>query len=108
MTHNFTKKTFSCLKYDTKTISPNIFRNNEFQITVLKGQVHIVDISRGLFGELAILYNCRRTATITARSPVVVWVLARGQFQTIVKQSGSTKEEEKFDLLSSVNGEKKI
>ena len=96
------------MKYDTKTISSNIFRKYEFQITVLKGQVHIVDISRGLFGELAILYNCRRTATITARSPVVVWVLARGQFQTIVKQSGSTKEEEKFDLLSSVNGEKKI
>ena len=69
-----------------------------------KGNQHIVDIKSGLFGELAILYNCRRTATITARTAVNVWVLSRGQFQTIVKQSGSTKEAEKYDLLSSVNG----
>ena len=71
---------------------------------VQKGGKHIVDMKNGLFGELAILYNCRRTATITAKSPVSLWVLSRGQFQTIIKQSGSTKEEEKYDLLSSVNG----
>lgn len=78
------------------------------EVSVQKGNQHIVDIKSGLFGELAILYNCRRTATITARTAVIVWVLSRGQFQTIVKQSGSTKEAEKYDLLSSVNALKDL
>jgi len=72
------------------------------EVIVQKGGAHIIDMKHGLFGELAILYNCRRTATITSRGAVVLWVLSRGQFQTIIKQSGSTKEEEKYDLLSSV------
>jgi len=78
------------------------------EVMVQKGGKHIVDMKNGLFGELAILYNCRRTATITAKSPVSLWVLSRGQFQTIIKQSGSTKEEEKYDLLSSVNALKNL
>lgn len=78
------------------------------EVSIQKGSVHIVDIKKGLFGELAILYNCRRTATITAKTSVTVWILTRGQFQTIVKQSGNTKEEEKYDLLSSVNALKHL
>jgi CRP-like cAMP-binding protein len=78
------------------------------EVSVQKGDTHIVDLKSGLFGELAILYNCRRTATITARTAVVAWVLSRGQFQTIIKQSGNTKEQEKYDLLSSVNALKHL
>ena len=34
-----------------------------------------------IFGELAILYNCKRTATVIAKTDVQVWSLDRMYFQ---------------------------
>ena len=39
------------------------------------------------FGELALLYNCPRAATITAKSDSVVWRLDRETFNNIVKDA---------------------
>ncbi len=39
------------------------------------------------FGELALLYNCPRAATITAKSDSVVWRLDRDTFNNIVKDA---------------------
>jgi cAMP-dependent protein kinase regulator len=39
------------------------------------------------FGELALLYNCPRAATITAKSNSVVWRLDRDTFNNIVKDA---------------------
>lgn len=54
------------------------------------------------FGELAILYNCKRTASIKALSPGEVWTLDRGVFQQIMMQTGMKKIEEKLNFLKSV------
>lgn len=43
------------------------------------------------FGELAILYNCSRTATVTATTEVRVWVLDRRTFQTIMMKTGKER-----------------
>jgi len=43
---------------------------------------HVVDLKSGeIFGELAILYNCRRTASVRAKTEVVLWCLDRKDFQ---------------------------
>lgn len=46
------------------------------------------------FGELAILYNCTRTATVTALTDVKVWLLDRKVFQAIMLKTGKDKRDE--------------
>lgn len=39
------------------------------------------------FGELALLYNAPRAATITANEDCTLWCLDRGTFSNIVKEA---------------------
>ena len=50
--------------------------------------------SGSAFGELAILYNCARTATVTAATDVRVWVLHRRTFQTIMTKTGKDRRKQ--------------
>ena len=43
------------------------------------------------FGELALMYNCPRTATIQARTDVVLWSLDRVSFRMIVLEANTKK-----------------
>jgi len=54
------------------------------------------------FGELAILYNCQRTASIKANSSGEVWVLERGVFQHIMMASGLQKLKDRIEFLKTV------
>jgi len=77
------------------------------EVQVFKGtgaqRNHVCDLGpRTLFGELAILYNCKRTATIISKTSVTVWVIERAIFQAVVKQAGREDEEERFRFISSV------
>ena len=45
------------------------------------------------FGELAILYNCKRTASIKAVTDGKVWALERTVFQQVMVSSGMKKME---------------
>ncbi|GBO33477.1 cGMP-dependent protein kinase, isozyme 1 [Araneus ventricosus] len=53
------------------------------------------------FGELAILYNCTRTATVKAVSDALLWVLDRRAFQTIMMVTGIQRQEENINFLKS-------
>lgn len=54
------------------------------------------------FGELALLYNAPRAATITAKTDGVVWKLGRDTFNHIVKDAASKKRQKYEDFLGSV------
>ncbi|XP_055591694.1 cGMP-dependent protein kinase, isozyme 1-like [Uranotaenia lowii] len=54
------------------------------------------------FGELAILYNCTRTASIRAFTNARVWVLDRKVFQQIMMRTGMQRIEENVSFLRSV------
>ncbi|XP_018549570.2 LOW QUALITY PROTEIN: cGMP-dependent protein kinase 2-like [Lates calcarifer] len=56
-----------------------------------------------VFGELAILYNCKRTATVKAVSQSHIWALDRQTFQTIMMQTTQARHEEHFSFLRSVS-----
>eukprot|EP00406_Dinophysis_acuminata_P064671 CAMPEP_0179267240 /NCGR_PEP_ID=MMETSP0797-20121207/29824_1 /TAXON_ID=47934 /ORGANISM="Dinophysis acuminata, Strain DAEP01" /LENGTH=411 /DNA_ID=CAMNT_0020975487 /DNA_START=3 /DNA_END=1234 /DNA_ORIENTATION=- len=45
----------------------------------------------GVFGELALLYNCPRAATVRSKEPGVLWKLDRATFGHIVKDSAEKK-----------------
>ncbi|CDI97782.1 cGMP dependent protein kinase [Echinococcus multilocularis] len=54
------------------------------------------------FGELALLYNCKRTASIKAVRAANIWVLERSIFQYIMMKTGLEKMEARVKFLSSV------
>merc|ERR1711892_1113769 len=69
----------------------------------LLGNTFMWNLAPGvLFGELAILYNCRRTASIKCKSDVSLWAMERSIFQAVVKSAGQAKDEEWFNLLKKV------
>lgn len=54
------------------------------------------------FGELALLYNAPRAATITSTSASVCWRLDRDTFGAIVKDSAQKKRDKYDSFMSSV------
>uniref|UniRef100_A0A7S3IRJ4 cAMP-dependent protein kinase regulatory subunit n=1 Tax=Strombidium inclinatum TaxID=197538 RepID=A0A7S3IRJ4_9SPIT len=54
------------------------------------------------FGELALLYNAPRAATITSTTDYVIWKLDRDTFNHIVKDAASKKREKYDNFLQSV------
>lgn len=54
------------------------------------------------FGELALLYNCPRAATIKADGEAVLWGLDRNTFNHIVKDAASKKRDKYEKFLQSV------
>ena len=54
------------------------------------------------FGELALLYNCPRAASITAKTPYTVWKLDRDTFNHIVKDAAAKKREKYDNFLQTV------
>ncbi|XP_017300036.2 cGMP-dependent protein kinase, isozyme 2 forms cD5/T2-like, partial [Diaphorina citri] len=70
-----------------------VSRENKYLSTLAPGKV---------FGELAILYNCKRTATIKAASDCKLWAIERQCFQTIMMRTGLIRQAEYNDFLKSV------
>jgi cAMP-dependent protein kinase regulator len=56
-----------------------------------------------VFGELALLYNAPRAATIHSVENSLLWSLDRATFNAIVKDSAAKKREQFEDFLKSVN-----
>ncbi|CAH8514097.1 unnamed protein product [Dicrocoelium dendriticum] len=60
-----------------------------------------MDVGRA-FGELALLYNCNRTASVKAVTMASAWTLDRRVFQQIMMSSSLNRHEENFRFLQSV------
>jgi len=66
--------------------------------------VHLKDYVPGeAFGELALLYNAPRAASIEASEPSELWALDRRTFNHIVKDSAQEKREKYEEFLTQVN-----
>ncbi|CAJ0937286.1 unnamed protein product, partial [Mesorhabditis belari] len=59
-------------------------------------------IARTVMGELAILYNCTRTASVQAITDVVLWVLDRSVFQMITMRLGMERHTQLMNFLLKV------
>ena len=64
-------------------------------------KVHTFNDS-GSFGELALMYNCPRNATIIAQSEGILWALDQGVFRRIVVGAAARKRRSYESLLEGV------
>lgn len=55
-----------------------------------------------VFGELALLYNCNRAATVEAQEKCVLWQLDRDTFNNIVKEAAQKKRQRYDTFLAKV------
>ncbi|XP_037541783.1 cGMP-dependent protein kinase 1 [Nematolebias whitei] len=54
-----------------------------------------------VFGELAILYNCKRTATVKAKTSVHLWCMERQTYRTIITNKSKKKREQLMGFLKT-------
>lgn len=52
-----------------------------------------------VLGELAILYNCQRTATIKGVNDCKLWAIERQCFQTVMQRTGLIRQKEYTEFL---------
>ncbi|KAJ4433585.1 hypothetical protein ANN_15895 [Periplaneta americana] len=77
--------------------------NEEGRVEVSRENKYLSTLAPGkVFGELAILYNCKRTATIKAATHCKLWAIERQCFQTIMMRTGLIRQAEYTDFLKSV------
>merc|ERR1719446_2021134 len=55
-----------------------------------------------VFGELALLYNCPRAASVDAKEKCVLWQLDRDTFNNIVKEAAQKKRQRYDTFLAKV------
>ncbi|CAI5683705.1 cGMP-dependent protein kinase 2 [Oreochromis niloticus] len=59
--------------------------------------------SGDVFGELAILYNCKRTATVKAKTPVHLWCMERQTYRSIMTNKSKKKREQLVGFLKTAH-----
>ncbi|XP_050394636.1 cGMP-dependent protein kinase 1 isoform X2 [Patella vulgata] len=73
------------------------------KVEVTKDGQKLCTMSPGkVFGELAILYNCTRTATVKALQACKLWAVDRPCFQSIMMRTGLLRHSEHLEFLRSV------
>ncbi|XP_041045020.1 cGMP-dependent protein kinase 2 isoform X3 [Carcharodon carcharias] len=82
----------------------HLFVLAEGKLEVLQNSKILTSISIWTaFGELAILYNCTRTASVKAVSSVKTWVLDQDVFRNIMRGTTQARQEQYRNFLRSVS-----
>ncbi|XP_033872880.1 cGMP-dependent protein kinase 1 [Acipenser ruthenus] len=72
------------------------------ELRVTQGGRVLRTLSQGdVFGELAILYNCKRTATVTAITNVQLWCIERQTYRAIMTNKSKRKREQIMGFLKT-------
>ncbi|CAF3861285.1 unnamed protein product [Rotaria sordida] len=80
-----------------------VYIMEEGMVEVSKNKKVLTTIGPGrVFGELAILYNCTRTASIKALSNCKLWAVDRQTFQAIMMRAGMEKRNEHLELIKNI------
>ncbi|XP_066259668.1 cGMP-dependent protein kinase, isozyme 2 forms cD4/T1/T3A/T3B isoform X2 [Euwallacea similis] len=107
------KEIVDCMYPEEYPASSLIIREGDVGSTVYVLEEGCVEVSREdkflstltpgkVLGELAILYNCQRTASIKAATNCKLWAIERQCFQTIMMRTGLIRQAEYTDFLKSV------
>lgn len=85
-------------------VGKSVYVMEQGNLQVIKGEKVFHTMGRGkIFGELAILCNTTRTATIKALEDCKLWAIDRECFQTIMMKTGLIKQKEYMKFLTTVS-----
>jgi len=80
-----------------------VYVMEEGKVEVTKEGHKLCNMGPGkVFGELAILYNCTRTASVKALVNCKVWAIDRQCFQSIMMRTALQRQKQHLDFLKSV------
>lgn len=83
---------------------PEMYVIEEGKFTVLYGEQEVATLEAGkIFGEISLMYNCPRTASVRADKPGIVWVVDRQTFRSILMQDSIQKRAKYENFLSKVS-----
>ncbi|XP_035385339.1 cGMP-dependent protein kinase 2 [Electrophorus electricus] len=72
------------------------------ELQVTQAGRHLRTLTPGdVFGELAILYNCKRTASVKAVTPVRLWCIERQTYRSIMASKSKKKREQLMSFLKT-------
>ncbi|KAM4720253.1 cGMP-dependent protein kinase 1-like [Anableps anableps] len=92
-----------CLVIQEGDIGSTVYILEEGIVEVTKQGKKVCTMGPGkMFGELAILYDCTRTASVTALSDIKLWAINRQTFQTIMMRTGFIQHSQYTDFLRSI------
>ncbi|XP_008295500.1 cGMP-dependent protein kinase 2 isoform X3 [Stegastes partitus] len=100
------ERTYQQGEYVIKQGEPgnHLFVLADGKLDVFQHSKHLASITVWTtFGELAILYNCTRTASVRAVNKVRTWALDREVFQNIMRRTAETRHEQYRNFLRSVS-----
>ena len=98
-------KTYQRNEYVIREGEPGsaLFVVNKGTLEVQKGDSVLSMMQPGiLFGELAVLYNCTRTASVRTTEEVEVWTIDRRLFQIVMKNTGTMRRNADFNFLKVI------
>ncbi|XP_014219283.1 cAMP-dependent protein kinase type II regulatory subunit [Copidosoma floridanum] len=78
-----------------------VIEKGQYEVYVKDALIHTYDNS-GFFGELALLYNMPRAATVKAKTPGTLWAMDRQTFRRILLKSAYKKRKMYEDLINKV------
>lgn len=80
-----------------------VYVMEEGLVEVTKDGLKLSVMSPGkVFGELAVLYNCTRTASVRALHTCVLWALDRSVYQAVLIRTEMINQQQKLNLLKKV------
>lgn len=92
------KKGKHVIKEGSEGDSMFIVAGGELQVTQAGRDLRTLTTG-DVFGELAILYNCKRTATVTAKTAVRLWCIERQTYRTIITNKSKKRREQLMGFL---------
>lgn len=92
-----------CFVIQEGTTGAQAYVLEEGTLEMMKDGLKLLTVEpEDLFGELALLYNCTHTYSVSARTNSKLWVVDRKSYQTVLMQSGLKHLSHSVELLSSL------
>ncbi|KAG7489251.1 cGMP-dependent protein kinase 1-like [Solea senegalensis] len=92
-----------CFVIQEGTSGAQAYVLEEGRLEVTKDEARLFTVEPGdMFGELALLYNCNHTSSVSAQVDSKLWVIDSKSYHTILMQSGLDSLSHSMELLSSV------